>query len=60
MLLTEGTGILLIAGQETTTSVLMFGLLELAQHPQFQDQLRSEARYFLGNQSSTSYDNMPL
>lgn len=59
-LLTEGTGILLIAGQETTTSVLMFGLLELARHPQFQDQLRSEARSFLGNQSSTSYDNIPL
>ncbi|KAJ7793050.1 cytochrome P450 [Mycena olivaceomarginata] len=54
------TGILLVAGQETTTSVLVFGLLELTRHPQFQDQLRSEARSFLGNQSSTSYDNMPL
>ncbi|KAJ7841217.1 cytochrome P450 [Mycena olivaceomarginata] len=53
------TGILLVAGQETTTSVLVFGLLELTRHPQFQDQLRSEARSFLGNQSPT-YDNMPL
>ncbi|KAJ6538080.1 cytochrome P450 [Mycena capillaripes] len=54
------TGILFIAGQDNTTSLLAFGLLELARHPQFQKELRDEIHHF-GNRSERSmYDNMPL
>jgi len=33
---------LMLAGQETTSNTLSFALLELAQHPQYQDRLRAE------------------
>ncbi|KAJ7926885.1 cytochrome P450 [Mycena leptocephala] len=45
------TGILFIAGQDNTTSLLAFGLLELGRHPQCQTELRAEIQHFLGNRS---------
>ncbi|KAF7374087.1 Cytochrome P450 [Mycena sanguinolenta] len=55
------TGVLFIAGQDNTASLLAFGLLELARHPQFQQELRDEIHHFLGSRSDGfMYDNMPL
>ncbi|KAJ7740374.1 cytochrome P450 [Mycena metata] len=55
------TGLLFIAGQDNTATLLAFGLLELARHPQFQKELRTEIYHFLGNRSQgLVYDNMPL
>ncbi|KAJ7826948.1 cytochrome P450 [Mycena leptocephala] len=55
------TGIIFIAGQDNTTSLLAFGLLELGRHPQCQKELRAEIQHFLGNRSDGfRYDNMPL
>ncbi|KAF7342337.1 Cytochrome P450 [Mycena venus] len=51
------TGIILVAGQETTTNTLALGLVELARHPKFQDELRAEIHSSLG---TVDYDNMPL
>jgi hypothetical protein len=39
---------------------LAFGLVELAKHPEFQAQLRSEIHTVLGADRSIAYDNMPL
>ncbi|KAJ7124219.1 cytochrome P450 [Mycena epipterygia] len=55
------TAIILIAGQDTTSNTLAFALLELARHPEFQDQLRSEIHSIVGvGPGSIAYDNMPL
>ncbi|KAK6966526.1 cytochrome P450 [Favolaschia claudopus] len=57
------TGILFIAGEDTTTSALVFALLELADHQQFQDELRAEVHQFAkikSDDAEFSYDNMPL
>ncbi|KAJ6494545.1 cytochrome P450 [Mycena sanguinolenta] len=55
------TGILFIAGQDNTASLLAFALLELARHPQFQQELRAEIHRFLASTSDGfMYDNMPL
>ncbi|KAJ7107696.1 cytochrome P450 [Mycena epipterygia] len=55
------TAIILIAGQDTTSNTLAFALLELAKHPEFQDQLRAEIHSTLGAGSgNVAYDNMPL
>ncbi|KAF8209204.1 cytochrome P450 [Mycena galopus ATCC 62051] len=57
------TGLLLIAGQDTTSGTLTFGLLELAKSPQFQEELRAEIHSFFGRQpftDSAMYENMPL
>ncbi|KAJ7435067.1 cytochrome P450 [Mycena latifolia] len=55
------TGIILVAGQETTANTMAFGLLELARHPDFQDKLRAE---IYSNPRTgvkdVGYDNMPL
>ncbi|KAJ6457711.1 cytochrome P450 [Mycena sanguinolenta] len=55
------TAVVLIAGQETTTNAISFGLLELARHPDFPDRLRAEIYSALGGKnSSLAYENMPL
>ncbi|KAF7375701.1 Cytochrome P450 [Mycena sanguinolenta] len=54
------TAVVLVAGQETTTNAISFGLLELAKHPDFQDRLRAEIYSALGNNTSPAYENMPL
>ncbi|KAJ6546674.1 cytochrome P450 [Mycena vulgaris] len=55
------TSIILIAGQDTTANTLAFGLVELARHPHFQDQLRVEIQSNLGtNPHNVPYDSMPL
>ncbi|KAF7374048.1 Cytochrome P450 [Mycena sanguinolenta] len=55
------TGMLLIGGQDNTANLLAFCLLELARHPQVQQELRAEIHHFLGSQSDGfMYDNMPL
>ncbi|KAJ7764299.1 cytochrome P450 [Mycena metata] len=59
--------LILIAGQETTARIslkanaLAFGLLELARHREFQDELRAEIYSNLGaNATNMAYENMPL
>ncbi|KAJ6457666.1 cytochrome P450 [Mycena sanguinolenta] len=53
--------VVLIAGQETTTNAISFGLLELARHPDFQDRLRAEIYSALGGKNpSLAHENMPL
>ncbi|KAK6967069.1 cytochrome P450 [Favolaschia claudopus] len=55
------TSILLNAGQDTTATTLALGLTELAQNPDFQDQLRAEIHSFsVGGGSEIAYDRMPL
>ncbi|KAK6977243.1 cytochrome P450, partial [Favolaschia claudopus] len=53
-----------IAGEETTTSAIVFALLELAKHQSFQDELRTEVHHFARIKSTSeagfNYDNMPL
>ncbi|KAK7045258.1 cytochrome P450 [Favolaschia claudopus] len=57
----EQTSLLLLAGQDTTTNTIGFGLLELAQNTDFQDQLRAEIHSSLGvGGDTTVYENMPL
>ncbi|KAJ7928375.1 cytochrome P450 [Mycena leptocephala] len=51
------TGMILTAGQETTTNTLAFGLWELARTPELQEKLRAEIHSMGG---SKAYDNMPL
>ncbi|KAK6977253.1 cytochrome P450 [Favolaschia claudopus] len=57
-------GTFFIAGEETTTSAIVFALLELAKHQSFQDELRTEVHHFAkiksGSEAGFSYDNMPL
>ncbi|KAJ7158005.1 cytochrome P450 [Mycena crocata] len=53
------TAIILIAGQETTANTLSFGLLELARHREFQQELRAEIHSFRrGTQGNVAYDDM--
>ncbi|KAJ7113163.1 cytochrome P450 [Mycena epipterygia] len=55
------TGIILLAGQDTTSNTLAFALLELAKHPEFQDKLRAEIHSTLGTgHTNVAYDSMPL
>ncbi|KAJ7113165.1 cytochrome P450 [Mycena epipterygia] len=55
------TGILLLAGQDTTSNTLAFALLELAKHPEFQDKLRAEIHSTLGTgHTNVAYDSMPF
>ncbi|KAK7027704.1 cytochrome P450 [Favolaschia claudopus] len=62
--LASQTGTFFIAGEETTTSAIVFALLELAKHQSFQDELRAEVHHFAKIKSNSeagfSYDNMPL
>ncbi|KAJ7458483.1 cytochrome P450 [Mycena latifolia] len=51
--------IIILAGQETTANSIAFGLLELARHPEFQEELRAEILSY-GNPTSEAYENMPL
>ncbi|KAJ7321540.1 cytochrome P450 [Mycena albidolilacea] len=55
------TGILMIGGQDTVTSTLVFGCIELARHPEFQHQLRAEIHASsCGPASAFSYESLPL
>ncbi|KAJ7090666.1 cytochrome P450 [Mycena epipterygia] len=55
------TAIILIAGQDTTANTLVFALLELATHPEFQEKLRVEIHSTVGGgHGNVAYDNMPL
>ncbi|KAJ7635191.1 cytochrome P450 [Roridomyces roridus] len=55
------TSLILIAGQETSANTLAFGLLELAQNPEFQDSLRREIHSTRGHGSrDLPYNDMPL
>ncbi|KAJ7635197.1 cytochrome P450 [Roridomyces roridus] len=55
------TSLVIIAGHETTTNTLAFGLLELARNPIFQDNLRTEIHSTLTEAGSdVVYNNMPL
>ncbi|KAJ7122200.1 cytochrome P450 [Mycena epipterygia] len=57
----EQTGLIMVAGQDTTATTLAFGLLELARHPEFQEQLRAEIHSTLGaSLQHVGYDSMPL
>ncbi|KAK7022519.1 cytochrome P450 [Favolaschia claudopus] len=64
--LASQTGTFFIAGEETTTSAIVFALLELAkpEHLSFQDELRAEVHHFAKIKSNSearfNYDNMPL
>ncbi|KAK7027705.1 cytochrome P450 [Favolaschia claudopus] len=62
--LASQTGTFFIAGEETTTSAIVFALLELAKHQSFQNELRAEVHYFAKIKSESeagfNYDNMPL
>ncbi|KAJ7232293.1 cytochrome P450 [Mycena rebaudengoi] len=51
--------IILLAGQETTANSIAFGLLELARHPEFQEELRTEILSH-GNPANEAYENLPL
>ncbi|KAJ7136315.1 cytochrome P450 [Mycena crocata] len=51
------TAIMMIAGGDTTTNTLVFGFVELAKNPEFQEQLRAEIH---ANRGKVAYDNMPL
>ncbi|KAJ7627929.1 cytochrome P450 [Mycena polygramma] len=50
------TGVLLLGGQDTTANTLGFGLVELARHPAFQEQLRAE----IIEAGVVAYDSLPL
>ncbi|KAJ6571227.1 cytochrome P450 [Mycena capillaripes] len=55
------TGVILLAGQETTAIAVAFGLLELARDLELQDKLRVEVNVALaGGTGNVIYDNMPL
>ncbi|KAJ7479482.1 cytochrome P450 [Mycena latifolia] len=58
------TGIILVAGQETTAcfaNTMAFGLLELARNPDFQNKLRAEIHSTpRTGVEDVGYDNMPL
>ncbi|KAJ7610069.1 cytochrome P450 [Roridomyces roridus] len=57
------TAVLLLAGQDTTSNSLAFGLRELAKHPQFQKELREEIHSSPlggGGGSGAAYDSLPL
>ncbi|KAJ7302218.1 cytochrome P450 [Mycena albidolilacea] len=57
--LVSQTGILMIAGQDTVTNTLVFGCLELARHPEFQNQLREEIHASRrGSLSTFAYESM--
>ncbi|KAF8187881.1 cytochrome P450 [Mycena galopus ATCC 62051] len=53
--------VILIAGQETVTNTIAFGLLELARHPELQDKIRAEIHSTVGDTvHNVAYDAMPL
>ncbi|KAJ7249787.1 cytochrome P450 [Mycena haematopus] len=54
------TATIMIAGQETTTNTIVFGLLELAKNAEFQDMLRAEIHFMAGAGGNVAYDSMPL
>ncbi|KAJ7635377.1 cytochrome P450 [Roridomyces roridus] len=54
------TSLMVIAGQDTTTNVLCFGLLQLARSPQLQEDLRREIHSSRVGSASVVYNNMPL
>ncbi|KAJ7904207.1 cytochrome P450 [Mycena leptocephala] len=54
------TGIILIGGQDTAANTMIFGLLELARNPEFQDQLRAEIHATRAASPILVYDSMPL
>ncbi|KAJ7704001.1 cytochrome P450 [Mycena rosella] len=55
------TAIILIAGQDTTSNTVAFGLLELAKHQEFQDELRMEIYSNVEPSGPrAAYDSMPL
>jgi cytochrome P450 len=59
--LVSQTGVIMIGGQDTVTNTLVFGCLELARHPEFQNQLRGEIHGSLRGPSRTSsHESMPL
>jgi len=55
------TSLILLAGQDTTSNTLAFGLLELARRPLLQTKLRNEITSTItGPGGNVAYDNMPL
>ncbi|KAJ7147999.1 cytochrome P450 [Mycena filopes] len=55
------TSLILLAGQDTTSNTLAFGLLELARRPDLQAKLRKEITSAIsGSGGDVAYDNMPL
>ncbi|KAJ6473420.1 cytochrome P450 [Mycena vitilis] len=55
------TSLILLAGQDTTSNTLAFGLLELARRPELQNELRAEIHSTVSSSGgSVVYDNMPL
>ncbi|KAJ7635198.1 cytochrome P450 [Roridomyces roridus] len=55
------TSLMFIAGQETSANTLAFGLLELAQNPEFQDSLRGEIHSTrVQGSREVAYNDMPL
>ncbi|KAJ7266154.1 cytochrome P450 [Mycena rebaudengoi] len=55
------TSLILLAGQDTTSNTLTFGLLELARHPDLQNNLRDEIHATISAAGgAVAYDNMPL
>ncbi|KAJ7806801.1 cytochrome P450 [Mycena olivaceomarginata] len=56
------TGMMILAGQETTSTTLSFGLIELAKAPELQEKLRAEIHATMGSAraSSVTYNSMPL
>ncbi|KAJ7355278.1 cytochrome P450 [Mycena albidolilacea] len=56
------TGMMILAGQETTSTTLSFGLIELAKAPELQEKLRAEINATVGSAraSSVAYNSIPL
>ncbi|KAJ7722618.1 cytochrome P450 [Mycena metata] len=54
------TALILLAGQDTTSNTLAFGLLELARRTELQDRLRDEINSAVSTSGDVAYDNMPL
>ncbi|KAF7358691.1 Cytochrome P450 [Mycena sanguinolenta] len=54
------TGTMMVAGHETTTNTMLFGLLELAKNAELQDELRAEIHSMAGAGDNHAYDSMPL
>ncbi|KAJ6451241.1 cytochrome P450 [Mycena vitilis] len=52
------TALIMVAGQDTTSNTLSFGLLELARAPELQTQLREEIH--ASQARGAAYDSMPL
>ncbi|KAJ7663645.1 cytochrome P450 [Mycena olivaceomarginata] len=48
------TGMMILAGQETTSTTLSFGLIELAKSPELQEKLRAEIHATMGSARASS------